>query len=342
LLKLKNFIFSFLNRIWRLVCSLFWAGLWVFGVGLLFWYPLRWWPSDHLWPVRLTNYLMPWLLLGLIPGLLAAGLARRKWLVVTLTIPTILIGGTFAPLFLPRPGTVLAGSTPIKIMSFNVLYNNQDYPALAGVIRQENPDILLLQEITEQSAAALEAELRDLYPDGRLYHDFADKPGQAHYFSEAIFSRYPITPISVTYERGRAQKVLINTPDGPISVWNVHPTTPMPWAYHYRQIYALTEDIAAVNGPLIVGGDFNTTDHSETYRLVNQHLGNAHWDAGWGFGFSFPAHAPRVKGVPLLTRLVRIDHIFYSHHFFVHNARTLPHSGGSDHLPVVAELSLVK
>jgi endonuclease/exonuclease/phosphatase (EEP) superfamily protein YafD len=40
--------------------------------------------------------------------------------------------------------------------------------------------------------------------------------------------------------------------------------------------------------------------------------------------------------------MVRIDHIFYSDHFFAHTAGTLPTSGGSDHLPVVAELSLVR
>jgi endonuclease/exonuclease/phosphatase family metal-dependent hydrolase len=87
-----------------------------------------------------------------------------------------------------------------------------------------------------------------------------------------------------------------------------------------------------------VGGDFNTTDQSEGYHLLAQHLKNAHWEAGWGFGFSFPANQPRFKRIPILTPVVRIDHIFYSSHFLAHSATTLSDSGGSDHLPVIAEL----
>jgi endonuclease/exonuclease/phosphatase family metal-dependent hydrolase len=37
--------------------------------------------------------------------------------------------------------------------------------------------------------------------------------------------------------------------------------------------------------------------------------------------------------------LIRIDHIFHSSHFTALNAHMLNDSGGSDHLPVVAELA---
>ena len=104
----------------------------------------------------------------------------------------------------------------------------------------------------------------------------------------------------------------------------------------------LVNDIAASTAPLIVGGDFNTTEQSENYRLINQYLANAHWEAGWGFGFSFPAHNPHYNHIPVITPMVRIDHIFYSNHFFARSAQTLATSGGSDHLPVTAELAQVE
>jgi endonuclease/exonuclease/phosphatase (EEP) superfamily protein YafD len=75
--------------------------------------------------------------------------------------------------------------------------------------------------------------------------------------------------------------------------------------------------------------------------MIDQYLDNAHWEAGWGFGFSFPSSDRPLRGRFQIPSLVRIDHIFYSDHFYVLNARTLPTAGGSDHLPVVAELSLV-
>jgi endonuclease/exonuclease/phosphatase (EEP) superfamily protein YafD len=185
-------------------------------------------------------------------------------------------------------------------------------------------------------AGALVKELANLYPDGQLYWTYEPSAYQG------IISRFPLTPVELAYDKGRTQKVIAATPAGPVAVWNVHPSTPLPWSRQYRQILALVEDIAAAEGPLIVGGDFNTTDQSETYRLVNQYLHNAHWDAGWGFGFSFPAQRPRFKRVPILTPVIRIDHIFYSTHFFAGSARTLSDSGGSDHFPVTAKLSLVR
>jgi vancomycin resistance protein VanJ len=331
-----NLIILALKRLWSILCWLFWLGWGLVGLGLLTWYGLRWWPGDRFLPVRLFNYFMPWLLLGLMPGLVLAGLARRKWVALTLAGPALFIGLTFAPLFLPRAEEALAANASFKVMSYNVWYRNDKVTEVAGLIRQEQPDILLLQELSPGMAGTLTRALADLYPGGQFYWAYESRAYQG------IISRFPLTPVELAYDKGRTQKVIAATPAGPIAVWNVHPNTPLPWSRQYRQISALAEDIAAMDGPLIVGGDFNTTDQSETYHLVNQYLHNAHWEAGWGFGFSFPAHQPHFRDIPILTPVIRIDHIFYSSHFFASSARTLSDSGGSDHFPVTAELSLVR
>ena len=125
-------------------------------------------------------------------------------------------------------------------------------------------------------------------------------------------------------------------------VINVHPDF-RGYQREYQQLSRLlAEDIIPANGPVILGGDFNTTHQTQIYRLVNQHLQNAHWEAGWGFGFTFPFPVRRIRGKYPLLPLVRIDHIFYNDYFFAHNAGTLTESGGSDHLPVVAEFSWIK
>lgn len=334
-LKPMHFTILLLKRMWKATANLVWLGLWLFALGLLLWYPLRWWPGDSFWPVRFTNYFMPWLLLGLIPGLGLAAVAGRRWLAVALALPTLFIGLAFAPLFLPKPNTALAGQEAFKVMSYNIWGWNQEPEAMVKLIRREQPDILLLQEVTPRLARILSSELTDLYPDGQLHIAYESNIGQA------ILSRYPLTPVEGSFKKGRIQKVLVDTPDGVIAVWNTHPIHPVPWSQQYRQISALVEDIAATDQPLIVGGDFNTTDQSETYRLIDQYLHNAHWEAGWGFGFSFPSTDRPLRGKLPLPALVRIDHIFYSDHFFAHSARTLSDAGGSDHLPVVAELSRV-
>lgn len=335
-LKSMNSTISLIKRTGQATSNLFWLGLWAFALGLLLWYPLRWWPGDSLWPVRFTNYFMPWLLFGLVPAFGLAIVAGRRRLAVALALPTLLITLTFAPLFLPQPSTALAGQESFKVMSYNIWGWNQEPAAMVRLIEREQPDILLLQEVTPRLARLLNSELADLYPDGQLHLAYEVDIGQA------ILSRYPLTPVEEgSYRKGRTQKVLADTPNGDIAVWNTHPIHPLPWRQQYRQISALVEDIAATTQPLIVGGDFNTTDQSETYQLINQYLHNAHWEAGWGFGFSFPSTDRPLRDKLPLPALVRIDHIFYSDHFFAHKARTLSEAGGSDHFPVAAELSRV-
>jgi endonuclease/exonuclease/phosphatase (EEP) superfamily protein YafD len=297
---------------------------------------MRWWPGDRLWPVRLTNYVMPWLLVGLLPALILAGVARRRWLVTALAIPAMLIGLTFAPLFLPRTSPAVASNESFSVMSYNIWGWNGNVEAMAEVIGQEQPDFILLQEVHFDMAHRLKAALRDLYPEQTLHVVFEPSIGQA------IFSRYPLIPIEASVEKGRTQKVVALTPYGSMAVWNVHLYQPRPWFSQYRQITRLTEDIAGADYPLIVGGDFNTTDQSEIYRMIDQYLDNTHWEAGWGFGFSFPASTRRIKGVLPAPPLIRIDHIFYSNHFYAGDARTLSTSGGSDHLPVIAKLYPVR
>ena len=311
-------------------------GLWLFGLGVLLTFLLRRWPGDQLLPVRLLNFMMPWLLILLVPALIAARLAGCHWLVTVLALPTLFISLSYAPLFLPRCCSAPSSGETFKVMSDNVSRHNTDVTAMAALIRQEQPDILLLQELRQDRVEAFIKTLADLYPDVELH--FIYDP----YTLQAVASRYPLTPLAMMLEKGNAQKVLLETPNGPVTVINIHPRF-RGWQRRYQQMSTLlAEDIISADGPIILGGDFNTTEQSQIYRLVSQHLQNAHWEAGWGFGFTFPFPVHLIRRKFSLPPLVRIDHIFYSDHFFAHNAGTLTESGGSDHLPVFAEFSWIK
>jgi endonuclease/exonuclease/phosphatase (EEP) superfamily protein YafD len=326
---------TLLIQLLKVAINFFWLGLWLFGLGLLLWYPMRWQPGDRFFPVQLLNYMMPWLLVGLIPGLTMAGLARRRRLAVALAIPTLLISFHLAPLFLPRPHLALANTTSIKVISFNMWGRNHNIEAIAELIHQEQPDLVLLQEFNWTTYKQLKARLNELYPD-----QWHIQPESS--LRQGIISRFPLTPLPGSYDQGRIQKAIIHTPAGPIMVWNAHPYQPYYWSDHYDQITNLVEAMTEIKMPFILAGDFNTTDQSETYRLINRQLANAHWESGWGFGFSFPSSAAKIyKGYPMPFPLVRIDHIFYSSHFDAKSAGTLDTFVGSDHFPIVAELSLI-
>lgn len=329
----------FLKKVVRIFDQFLGLTLWVFGLGIAAWYPMRWWPGDRLTPVQLLNYIMPWLLVALIPALVIAALTRRRWLAALLVIPILLIVYSYAPLFLPRSTSpVLAESNRIKVMSYNILSRNDDLQEVANIIRQEQPDLLLLQEVYGSTGFELKEALSDLY-DQKQFHYTMDP-----IYGQGIVSRFPLTPLGTSYNQGRTQKAILHTPQADILVWNTHFKQPRYWTAQHRQASNLVKALDSVDQPIIVGGDFNTTEQSQVYSMINRHLKNAHWQAGWGLGFSYPADHLAVKGiaVPMPGPLVRIDHIFHSDHFLTRSAETLPYSGGSDHLPVVSELSLIR
>ncbi|MFA7535195.1 MAG: endonuclease/exonuclease/phosphatase family protein [Desulfuromonadales bacterium] len=314
--------------IWR---EILWLILWAGALGTMTTFALRWLGGDQYLAGRLAGYFMPWLLAVLLPGLLIAMVAQRKWLALALGAPIALIVITYAPLFLPaseeRPPAAL------KVMSYNIWSHNEDMAAAAAVIRREQPDILMLQEINSRQLGRLQLLLDDLHPSGALHIIHDDD------LLQAVVSRFPVVPLESLRHRGQAQQARIATTWGPVTVFNVHPLRHGGWHHRYRQIVALLkEEVLDEQGPTILAGDFNVNDQTQLYRKITRYLRDAHWQAGFGFGFTFPADASRFYRKYKIPPLIRIDHIFYSPHFLAQNARTLQDSGGSDHYPVVAEL----
>ncbi len=331
---------SMVKQLPGLFVATFWSILWLFSFSLLLIiFLLRWWPGDQLLIVRVVNYSMPWLLILLVPSLLAASIADRKLLAVTLALSTIFIVIAHAKLFINKKQEISIGYPIIKVMSYNVWSRNLDLPGTVRVIEQANPDILLVQELTPANFEKISKSLSNLFPAavGSVTYD-------AKTFL-ATFSRYPLTPLPMTI-KGPVQKTVIQTPAGPVTVFNVHFLRTVlrhrsNWQRLTIQIKTvISEEIARTSGPLIIGGDFNTTDQTQTYRLVSDRLRNAHREAGYGFGFTFPAPSRKLKGRITLPPLVRIDHLFYNDKLVAHRAGTLSDAGGSDHFPIIAEFLL--
>ena len=318
--------------------TILWGALYLPSLCFLLIYPLRWLSGDSTNPVRMVSYVTPWLLTFFLPLLVIAGLRRRKRLAFVTAIPILTIAFTFAPLFLPRSQTPPPPDRfTLKIMSYN-MHSIKDIRGIAEVIRQEKPDILLIQEYSNRLFSPSFHGLDKLYPE--LYMEVASKD-----FRQATLSRYPIKLISAEYEKGRTQKMQIELPTGSIEVWNVHPIPPylIPPEEFDAQMSALAEDIPHVDGPLIVAGDMNATDQSEVYRKFNHYLQDAYWETGWGFGFSYPASPYSFMDMPFQTGpLWRIDYVFHNQYFTATSAHTLSNAGGSDHFPIVVELSIVK
>ena len=102
-----------------------------------------------------------------------------------------------------------------------------------------------------------------------------------------------------------------------------------------RQAEELAQWMEQFRGPLIIAGDFNMPSDSVIYRSCWGPYTNAFSQAGLGFG--------RTRWISMrgVTFGVRIDHILTNEHWRPQSCWVGP-DVGSDHLPVIADLSPAK
>jgi vancomycin resistance protein VanJ len=306
---------------------------WIFGSAVLAGIVLRWFVGDWLRLTRYTGYVMPWLLLGLVPGAAWAWRKRTKALAAVLGTSAAIIAIVHAPLFRPHPPTAPSSAALLSVMSYNTWSRNEDVARIAAVVLRHRPDVLFLQEIQPDVLHPLTDALQEMY-DGSRVHVLYDPA-----LLQGIVSRYPLEPLATLQHKGNAQKAVLRAPHGPLTLFNVHPLRLGGWRGPYSQIAALLEeDVLRETTPVILAGDFNAPDHSQLYGMVSRKLRNAR---GRGFGFTYPAIIRSPFGPIPAVPLVRIDHIFFSPQFIAVRAGTISDSGGSDHRPVFAELALV-
>jgi endonuclease/exonuclease/phosphatase (EEP) superfamily protein YafD len=292
---------------------------------------MRWYPGEDFKPVRLFAYVMPWLLVILLPGAALAFLAHQRLLSLFLLVPTLIIGANYMPLFMHCAKSEASDQPSMKVMSYNVWAENKNIAQSVQLILQQRPDILFVQELIPEKFDRFIDGLKDLYLEKAL---------NVHYIAQmnqAIVSRYRIFPLEAADDKGRAQVARIDSPWGDMTAINVHVYK---WPYRFRNrelSRLLQENIVGIDGPIVLAGDFNTNEQTKAYKMIAKYLKNGHRQTGCGFGFTFPSNARRIRG-HILPALIRIDHIFYSRQFRSIRSTTLSDSGGSDHFPLVSVL----
>jgi vancomycin resistance protein VanJ len=322
------------SSLFRSIGRLILAAIWVFGLALVAWNLARVYPGDRWLPIRLGSFFAPWLFMALAPALGAALLARRRWLARLLLLLGLVFGVRYAPLLLPRLSLLQAeaGAAELRVMTFNVHYDNHEVAAIAELIREEEPDVIAMQELTRDLAVALQRELAFEYP-------------YVHYDSSAaltgLFSRYPLSPEPLPPALRYSRRAEVLTPAGPVSVWSLHLAVPLRqrgWERQREMALALAAALEGEARPVVVMGDFNTTYQTENYRLIAEQLTDVHWSIGRGFGFSFPDVRHYTDSLPIPYPVIRIDHVLVSQHFAPREIHVAPQGYGSDHRPVIATL----
>jgi endonuclease/exonuclease/phosphatase (EEP) superfamily protein YafD len=303
---------------------------------------------DGIWWLALSNVFALYLFAPLLLIAPAALLLRSRWLRGAALIALVAFLALFGQQLIPplrRP----AEGARLRVMTINQLYTNERVAELIAAIRAQDADIVAIQELSEPVAEAAGRQLRDAYP-----HQFLT-PGAEDY-GLGILSRYPLRMAART--RGFVGLRMIVDVDGaPITLINVHLNAPQVTTRRLRQFRpvkvvldydtslrardfpSLLREIDAVEGPLVVLGDFNTSDREQPYADLAARLRDAYREAAWGFGFTFPDDQQLAR-LTVPFPLVRIDYVWSRGGLAPAAARVACDSGGSDHCAVVADLGV--
>lgn len=227
-----------------------------------------------------------------------------------------------------------ASSTPLRVVSANLLNGSVDPAWLADLVVSLRADVVALQEADPPHYEALAAEL----PHGH-FEEGADHTGMG------IALRHPerhVAPVPLAWRD--AHEVLLHPEDWPgltrpLRVTNVHVAAPhvyRPPFYGFllrrRQVAQLERHFESASEPRVVIGDFNATPMWPAYKRLATHFTDA------------AISVAQAKGRPVLPtwgwqggrRRLRLDHAFTrgirAEHFEV-----VPLEG-SDHSAIVVDL----
>jgi len=290
----------------------------------------------------------------LLPALLALVMSWRlgwPWRVIAIgalaLVATIIMGFSF--------GRADSGSGALRMMTYNVkAYRATRYPgvyeALEREVAQRRPDLLVMQDADELTAARRSTPtlLRSVFAGRHVFsHD-----------QYIVVSRYPLRDcragdLSFRGQRHSYVRCIVDADGREIELFTAHLLSPRrglnatrhegaegidDWRQNFEdrlsQSRKLAADVAKRERPLIVAGDLNAPETSPVIRtLLDRGLRDAFSSAGRGYGYT------HGHSTMLAISFLRIDHILVSPEIGVVDALA-GGKDGSEHRPVIADLVL--
>ena len=340
-------------RRWRRTATSLTVVSWLYAVALVsLWLLLRF-GADRWWFATVAMFSPRWLaslpLIVLVPPAL---LLRRRAVLLPLSVAAVLAFGPVMRLCVPwRRALPGPAATPrsLRVATFNADQEDLDPAALRQWLEAARPDVIALQAFTSRQQRKVFGN------DGGLSGWHVRKHGEL-----LLASRHPITadrPYDDPYffsagDGGTLAAYQLQTPAGPLHVFNVHLATPR------YGLLAVAQDgragapqlrsnierrrqqsqlarrwIDASTRPgdrVLVMGDLNMPPDSAVYREFFSDLTNAYSFAGFGFGNThFTRHTA-----------VRIDHVLAGPSLRVRRSWVGPYLA-SAHRPVVADVEII-
>ena len=226
----------------------------------------------------------------------------------------------------------------LEIATVNLRWRNLNHAAPLAWVREEEPDVVALLELTLPWLPQLE-ELSDLYPYQLV--GAAAEPWEEDTWGLAILSKIPLSdprkvllperdlPLLEARIRHAGRSVVLRT------LHPVQPTGPRCVEERNRQLRALFE--LDWSGTHVLLGDLNATSYTPLFAELCDKAGLV--DSRRGFGRQASWHAGEYYGLGFLLPLhLAIDHVLVTRDVTVLGRRLGPYVG-SDHVPVICRLA---
>ncbi|MFP4314477.1 MAG: endonuclease/exonuclease/phosphatase family protein [Alphaproteobacteria bacterium] len=241
--------------------------------------------------------------------------------VITFTINLIRMR-SFMPVFDRNPQCM-----DKTIFSVNAHKSNKKPEKLKKIIKNANPDVLLIMEMTDHLKDALKEELA-YYPhtlstcvrDGFSIYLLSKHPMEDKHVHHCPKGKTPLLCAKITLNGTRYQ------------IYSAHPKPVLSKKWRYER-YAYFKEIENIlkkqNLPIIMLGDFNSVPWEPHFKNFLQNNGLKSTLDGQGYCITWPAFLP-FFGVPM-------DHILIEKDQRFDNLCIGPYCG-SDHYPISIDL----
>jgi endonuclease/exonuclease/phosphatase (EEP) superfamily protein YafD len=236
------------------------------------------------------------------------------------------------PLYIGSPAEAKLEASSIRVMSFNLLSTNENYPEVIEYIESVDPDLVLLHEASRPWEVAMESAEMD-------YQIIRPRSEDLIFGTLVLVKGDAVEAISYGFAASSARAVELEyTPEGwatTLAVLGTHPLAPTDEEradLRDAQLGFAAEWASSRNGAFFVVGDFNATPWSWPFRQLIDSSGLRNSQRGFGLQPSFSAEANLLLRVP-------IDHLLHSPALEVTD-RELGPPLGSDHFPLLVDLQL--
>ena len=303
---------------------------WLLVVPVAGWVVLRAFGLERGYPMVPVIAYTPLAVAGAVAVAVVALLLRRRAPALVAAVLAVALAAFVAPRALGGPSGAEGRDGPrLTVLTANLYHDPRAAPGLVAMVRRERPDVVSLQEVSQEVAAALDAEgMRRLMPE-RLRE--LKRRGSA----TAVYARLPLERGRVPAGEPMTAARLRLRGGTPVELLAVHPLAPQ----SKRRTDAWHTDLRALppasprGAVRILAGDFNATlDHAELRRVLATGYEDAADEVGHGLRATWPSNR---RFPPPVT----IDHVLADERCGVRDVRVID-LAGSDHRAVVAELVL--